>query len=186
VTEWLPPIDLANPMIGLKRGMVHLSPYDPGWAHEYVKEKETVLSACTVSILRIAHVGSTAVPGIKAKPLIDIAVEVEDGRDVDVLAHDLADYGYTYFGDREDIGDFFLAKGPERERTHYIHVSTRQSSRFDELVFFRDRLREDTRLAREYGQLKEVLAIEYCDRRTHYTQGKEPFIRKVLKGFSPS
>jgi len=170
-------------MIGLKRGTVELSAHDPGWADAYVKEKDHILSAVTVSILRMAHVGSTAVPGIIAKPLIDIAMEVETESDIEAAAQALAALGYTYFGDREHNGDHFLAKGPDAERTHYLHVSTRQSSRFDEVVYFRDRLREDPRLADEYGQLKEALALKHRDSRKEYTKGKESFIRKVMKDF---
>ena len=171
-------------MIGLKRGTVELATHDPSWKEEFLKEKEAILSAVSVSIIRIDHVGSTAIPGIKAKPIIDIAMEVECESTVESIAKSLADHGYTYFGDRENRGDYFLAKGPDSKRTHYLHISTKSSSRYDEVVYFRDRLREDRQLAREYEKVKESLFLEFRERRNEYTKRKESFIEKVMKEFS--
>lgn len=171
-------------MLGLKRGIVLLSDHDQNWSEEYETEKRLILSVLNSLALRIAHIGSTAIPGIKAKPIIDIALEVKNGSAVQTIAKILQSYDYTFFGDREAIGDFFLAKGPERKRTHYLHVSIKSSTRFDQLVYFRDQLRTDSMLAKKYEKLKETLAVRYQNDRSNYTRKKNAFINSIMRDFS--
>jgi len=158
--------------------------YDSSWPDEFSKERDSIISAIGAFVLRIEHIGSTAIPEIKAKPLIDIAVEVEDESALGKIREPLEKKGYTYFGDRERRGDYFFAKGPESARTHYLHVSTKDSSRFSEVVYFRDRLRADKQLAEFYEELKVSIAIEHAEDRKEYTKKKESFIENVMKGFS--
>lgn len=109
--------------IGLKRGTVVLNEYSANWPIEYEQEKNALLNVAGDCIARIEHIGSTSVPGLIAKPIIDIGIEVHSRADLNRLVSLLPTDSYEYFGEREVKGDYFFAKGPASARTHYIHVS---------------------------------------------------------------
>lgn len=166
--------------IGLKRGTVALSEYSEQWPIEYEKERLALLELAGSSISRIEHIGSTSIPGLKAKPVIDIGIEVDSVEDLNRLVKNLPNEIYEYFGEREIKGDFFFAKGPESLRTHYIHVSLAGTTRLQEYVKFRESLRLSEELKSEYAELKEHLSTEHQTDRKQYTKLKGELIAKVL------
>ena len=156
-------------------------PYDPRWPELFERER-AVLSAVLPAGARIEHVGSTAVPGLAAKPIIDIMVGVSDLAEVETRIHAIESLGYTYVPKYE-------AELPERRyfrrpsahpRTHHLHCVREGGDFWARHLAFRDRLRADAALAERYGSLKRDLADRFRADRRGYAEAKGPFIRDVL------
>jgi GrpB-like predicted nucleotidyltransferase (UPF0157 family) len=171
-------------MIGLKRGTIVLRDYCDEWPRLFELEKEKILSLTGSKILQIEHIGSTAIPGIKAKPLIDMLIKVKSFKDIEDMVPILETQGYTYFGYLEEEGDYFFAKGVEENRTHYLHAYLDGSDGFDACVIFRDALRKDNDLALKYQKIKEESFRLYPTDRNKYTANKHEFIVSVVKKYS--
>ncbi len=172
-------------MIGLQRGTVKLESYDPAWAEEFVQEKRRLEKVFGDSASAIEHIGSTAVPGLPAKPVIDIAVAVNNWDLRKRWREDLAKLGYFEKPDdpKADIRLFFI-KGPEECRTHYLKIAPLGSGYVKEVVLFRDRLKEHPELRAKYAELKKELTKEFSRQRAYYTERKNEFIKGVLVGRS--
>ena len=167
-------------ILGLKRGTVRLVPHQVGWASAFTKERDLLLSLLGPTVLRIEHVGSTAIPGIVAKPIVDIAVAVQSLDGIESWSESLKPYGYTSFGDREARGEHFFAKGPDDMRTHYMHVVPLDSNLWNEYLRFRDMLRSDFSLRQQYEDLKKRSACAHSESRPSYTIEKGSWIKNVL------
>jgi GrpB-like predicted nucleotidyltransferase (UPF0157 family) len=129
---------------------------------------------------RVEHIGSTAVPGLAAKPIVDIDVIV--GRpDVDRAVERLAALGYRPAEYRLEIPDRHALAWPEGEKRHHVNVCPPDSAELARHLRFRDRLREDPALAREYGDLKRELARVHRDDRVKYGDLKTPLVERALR-----
>ena len=128
----------------------------------------------------IHHVGSTAVPGLEAKPIIDILVGVDSLEASRACFDPLAKLDYLYAPYRADEMHWFCKPHPSR-RTHHLHLVPTDSSRFRDELAFRDRLRSGRAIAAEYAELKRELAERFADDREAYTDGKADFIRRAQK-----
>src|SRR5262245_4428012 len=169
---------------------IAIVPYDPQWAERFREEKEH-LRACLPKELigRIEHFGSTAVPGLAAKPIVDMLVEVADLEAAkERIAPLLQGRGYDYFWrpTRGDDGPPFYAWFIKREsatgtRTHHIHMVEPHFVEHWDRLYFRDYLIEHPQLAKEYEALKVRLAADYPQDRAAYTQGKTDFVRRVTE-----
>jgi GrpB-like predicted nucleotidyltransferase (UPF0157 family) len=155
-------------------------PYDPVWPARFEQERAALVAAIGNWVVGgVHHVGSTAIPGLEAKPIIDILVGVE-GLDESRSSFDpLAVLGYLYAPYRPDEMHWFCKPHPSR-RTHHLHLVPIESPRFREELSFRDYLRSHPEDAKEYGLLKRALAEEHKQDRDAYTAAKAPFIRTVL------
>lgn len=127
-------------MIGLKRGTVKLLPYNPKWKEFFEKEKKRIQKKLGNLVISIEHVGSTATPGIIAKPIIDIAIVVKSIKSPNKLIKILESLSYEYKKDDDVPGRLFFTKGPENKRTHYIHVVKLKGQEWKKLILFRDYL----------------------------------------------
>jgi GrpB-like predicted nucleotidyltransferase (UPF0157 family) len=172
------------------REEVAIVPYDPAWPVSFLDEKEHLL-ACVPNdlIRRIEHFGSTAVPGLAAKPVVDMLVEVTDLQATrERIAPVLESLGYDYFWrpTHGDDGPPFYAWFIKRDRTtavrtHHIHmVEGHFAEHWDRLVF-RDYLIEHPEVAREYEALKIRLASASQFDRVAYTRGKRGFIDRITE-----
>lgn len=172
-------------MIGLQRGTVKLENYNPAWAGEFGQEKRRLEKVFGESASVIEHVGSTAVPGLPAKPIIDIAVALNNRGLRKRWRQGLAELGYFEKPDdpKADIRLFFI-KGPEECRTHYLKIAPVGSGYIEEMVRFRDCLREHPELRAKYAELKKELTKEFSRQRAYYTERKNEFIKGVLVGRS--
>lgn len=161
---------------------IRISPYDAGWPASFEKER-TALDAAIGAWASggIHHVGSTAVPGLDAKPVIDILVGVEELGTSRVCFKPLAGLGYLYAPYRHEEMHWFCKPHPSR-RTHHLHLVPSSSQRYADELAFRDRLRANSDLAREYVTLKRDLAARFPDDREAYTDAKADFIREALSG----
>ena len=127
----------------------------------------------------IHHVGSTAVPGLAAKPIVDILVGVEDLESSRACFEPLARLEYLYAPYRSEEMHWFCKPHPDR-RTHHLHLAPTGGDRFVEELAFRDRLRTDRGLAADYATLKGELAARFGADREAYTEAKTDFIRRAL------
>ncbi len=163
-------------------------PYDPNWPVLFLEEKEHLLACLPHELIgRIEHFGSTAIPGLAAKPIIDMLVEVtslEEARHRIVPV--LESQGYDYFW-RPTWGDdtppfyaWFIKRNRQGRRTHHIHMVESHFEHWDRLLF-RDYLILHPLAAAEYQRLKVSLASEYPNDRIAYTNGKTNFIKRVMK-----
>jgi GrpB-like predicted nucleotidyltransferase (UPF0157 family) len=172
------------------REEVAIRPYDPRWPESFRTERDH-LRACLAGDLlgRIEHFGSTAVPGLAAKPIVDMLVEVSDLQATrERIVPVLEAQGYDYFW-RPTHGDdgppfyaWFIKRDPTTgARTHHIHMVEGHFAEHWERLLFRDHLIENPDVARAYEELKLGLAAAFPTDRVAYTRGKTEFIVKVTK-----
>jgi GrpB-like predicted nucleotidyltransferase (UPF0157 family) len=164
---------------------IELVDYDPSWPSLYEAEVARVAAFFLPgSILRVEHIGSTAVPGLAAKPIVDILVGVDDfGFVVNDVALRMEAAGYDYFlrPAFEDDGPrypWFIGRDQSGRRISHIHVARVDDDSQWDRVLFRDRLRRHPDVAREYATLKHHLAARFSDDREAYTLAKTAFITR--------
>ena len=167
---------------------VAIVPYDAAWPEEFLREKAHLLSCLPPDLItRIEHFGSTAVPGLAAKPIIDILVEVTDleaTRERIVPVLESQQYEYFWRPTHGDDGPPFYAWFIKRNqatgaRTHHIHMVEGQFIEHWRRLLFRDYLVQHADVAKEYEALKLQLAATYPNDRIAYTRGKTEFIDRV-------
>lgn len=172
------------------REEIALSPYDPGWPESFRQEKEHLLACLPADLVRrLEHFGSTAVPGLAAKPIVDILVEVTDLQATrERIAPMLEAQGYDYFWrpTHGDDGPPFYAWFIKRDlrtgaRTHHLHMVERDFVEHWDRLLFRDYLIEKPLVAREYEGLKTRLASASRRDRIVYTRGKTAFVLEVTE-----
>lgn len=169
-------------MLGLQRGTIRFVPADPAWATAFVDEQQRLNAAIGHLVVDIQHVGSTSIPGLAAKPIIDIAVAVASPDDIAACRPLLLALGYLDRGDGgSDGGHLFVRESYREVRTHHLHIVASDDPQWANYLWFRDRLRGDDALRDEYGALKRTLQETFAHNRRDYTAAKAPFIRGVLE-----
>ena len=165
--------------LGLPHGQNYLVPHDPEWLTQFEAERARLRGALAAEAMDIQHIGSTAVPGIRAKPIIDIAIAARAYTAADGWQDQMASLGYDYPG---DIGiPEHRIYGRDRDvRVFLVHVVDGDGMRWRNFIQFRDRLLSDRPLALEYEALKLDAAKEYPVGRGRYTDVKASFIDRVL------
>lgn len=155
--------------------------YDPEWPARFERERERVAAALGDLVERIEHVGSTAVPGLAAKPVIDLDAVLRDPGGWERCVEPLAAAGYEHwrpgdFGDRR-----FFRRYEDGVRVAHVSLLGPESLVLREHLALRDLLRGSPELARRYGELKRGLATEHCDDRIAYTDAKTAFVLEALR-----
>jgi GrpB-like predicted nucleotidyltransferase (UPF0157 family) len=169
-------------MIGLKRHTVRVIEHDPRWSALFTEECESLHRALGDLVADVQHVGSTAVPGLPAKPILDIAIAVRVLDLVPYIVERLTRIGYIYRGDGgDDGGHLFIRESEPDIRTVHVHVVEQSSTQWKNYLLFRELLRDDTNLRKRYTAIKKDLAERFCDDRKSYTAAKDKFIQGVLK-----
>lgn len=159
---------------------VRIVAYDTSWPTRFDAEKALLRRAIGRWVTGgINHVGSTAVPGLAAKPVIDILVGVNDLPSSRDCIAKLAELGYQYAPYRADEMHWLCKPNPSH-RTHHLHLVPTGSQRYRDELAFREILRSRSDLAIEYVALKQALADDYAHDREGYTQAKAAFIEKAL------
>jgi GrpB-like predicted nucleotidyltransferase (UPF0157 family) len=159
---------------------VRIAEYDPNWPLKFEAERAALRECFGPWVAgEIHHVGSTSVPGLPAKPIIDILVGVESLDHSRPCIERVASLGYLYWPYRSDVMHWFCKPHPAR-RTHHLHLVPMGSQRYLDELAFRDALRADSTLAARYGALKRDLAGRFRGDREAYTQHKTPFVQEVL------
>lgn len=165
-------------VLGLKRNVVRLQDYTSLWIELYREEEERIRAAIGHLIIDLQHIGSTAIPGIRAKPILDMMAGVARLKEALMCRAPLEALGYDYAEHAEVANDYVFGKGVAR--THLLHVVEYESAEWTNHLRFRDRLRNDWALAQEYERLKVELSLKFSENRAEYTSAKSEFICKVI------
>ena len=159
---------------------VRISDYDSAWPASFEVEQAALQDAIGEWVTGgIHHVGSTAVPGLAAKPIVDILVGVESLEASRDCFEPLARLEYLYAPYLAEEMHWFCKPHASR-RTHHLHLAPAGGRRFADELAFRDRLRADPETAEAYAELKRELAARVGDDREAYTDAKSDFIRRAL------
>jgi GrpB-like predicted nucleotidyltransferase (UPF0157 family) len=168
-----------EPPLGLARGTTVVRPYDERWPREFEREAAALRALLAGLVTAIEHVGSTAVPGLASKPVLDIAIAYPNRS---VLAQARRRLVAARYHDRGELGNAgaVFAKGPEHARTHLLHLVPAGSPQWADYLRFRDALRRDAELRERYAALKTELAHRFPSDRAAYLEGKRQLIEAAL------
>jgi len=167
--------------LGLKRYTVRLVDHDPSWPAIGAGECDAILRAGGRLVVEAQHVGSTAVPDLPAKPILDIAAAVRALDLVPALIERLTEIGYSYRGDGGHDGGHLFVREPQPDiRTVHVHVVEEGGAQWRDYLLFRDALRGNSTVRKQYAELKRRLAVKFQQDRKSYTAAKDEFIQEVL------
>lgn len=153
--------------------------YNANYPLKFEEEKKLIIPILKENLVEIFHIGSTAVPGLKSKPIIDIMISVNSLEKVDKKQREFENIGYEYLGEFGIKGRRYLRKGGD-ERTHQIHIFHKDDkNNLIRHLAVRDYLIAHKDIANEYGELKEKLALSYPYDIDGYCDGKEEFVRQL-------
>ncbi len=166
------------------REEISIVPYNPEWPGLFEREAEFLRGKFPDPlIVRIEHFGSTAVPNLPAKPVVDMLIEVSSLDETkNCIVPVLESEGYDYFW-REDVSPpyaWFIKRDPEGKRTHHLHLAEADSKLWERL-YFRDYLREFAGEAARYAELKVALSEKYPNDRIAYTEGKTEYVVRMTE-----
>lgn len=165
---------------------IEIVPYDPVWPAAFEAEASRIRGGLGAIALRIDHHGSTAVPGLAAKPIIDIQISVARLQPLTAFAAPLATIGYTHVPHPDDAFCPFFHRPAQWPHTHHVHVVAVGSEDERRTLAFRDYLREHPDTAREYARLKQQLAAHLvgadAESREAYARAKTDFVERVIAG----
>ncbi|MEM1127725.1 MAG: GrpB family protein [Bacteroidota bacterium] len=160
---------------------VTVVPYRPAWVREFERVRDELRTALPAWVIGIEHVGSTSVPGLLAKPIVDILVGVPDLARGLSLRAPMERLGFTYRPD-DDIPDrHYFPRTVGGLRRHHVSVSVPGTRHHRNTLLFRDALRQDPARAQRYGALKQRLASAAGRDRLDYLNGKTDFVLEVLR-----
>jgi GrpB-like predicted nucleotidyltransferase (UPF0157 family) len=154
---------------------VELADHDPSWAQSFEEEKRRLAGVFDGQVVGIEHVGSTSVPDLSAKPIVDMLVGLRDLELSDEQVAAMEELGYEYLGDYGLPGRFFFRKDTQ---THHVHVVQHGGEHWARQLTFREALRTDAEERRRYDAFKRRLVAEGHPRQV-YTELKTPFIRQI-------
>ncbi|MCA9917735.1 MAG: GrpB family protein [Anaerolineales bacterium] len=158
---------------------VILAPHNPDWIAQYETESARLTAVFQPILVAIHHVGSTAIPGIKAKPTIDILLVVTEITAVNHLIQPMAKLGYISKGENGLPGRHYFRKGSDDFHTHHIHAYAENHPEIARHLNFCDYLRTHPNDAAAYSQLKEQLAQQHFSDPATYTNNKTEFIHTI-------
>ena len=171
----------AGDGLGLDRREVRLSPHNPDWVTLGAQECAAVAALLGPLAVAVVHVGSTAVPGLEAKPILDIAAAVRDQVPIDdVVTRLCANGSYAYDGDRRDDGGLLFVGGEGAFRTVHVHVVGQGSRAWEDYLRFHALLRDDPDARDAYQTAKRQLARTFARDRPGYTKAKGIVVEELL------
>lgn len=168
-------------MIGLHKDSVAVCPYTKEWAVEYQKEEKILKELLKDINCRIEHVGSTSIPGLSAKPIIDIAIGTNTTEEIFEVAKVLENAGYDMLDEFEKKGEILARKGTPECRTHYIHIQKIGSPYWNDFVYFKKYMLDHPDAVKDYENLKCALSVKFANDRKNYTKAKHEFISGILE-----
>jgi GrpB-like predicted nucleotidyltransferase (UPF0157 family) len=170
----------------LKRTL-RLAPYDPAWPRRFAAEAARIRAALGELAAAVEHVGSTAVPGLAGKPVLDVGIAVESEAAADACIAPLAALGYAYRGPYgDDPRRRYYVRDADGVRVAHLHLYVLPAPAWDEKLAFRDALRGDPVLAAAYEAEKWRMAAEVGWDKSAYSVAKGPFVERVLAGLRAS
>ncbi len=170
---------LENPQFSSEKiRQVKLLPYDKNWVTQFEEERRAVEKILGANCIQIHHIGSTSIPEIDAKPIIDILPVVSNLSQVDQHNRAFEHLGYECMGEYGIPGRRFYWKSKEK-RSHHIHLFEAGNSEIERHLAFRDYLHQNSEVARAYSQIKRDLAVEFATDIVSYVEGKSSFVRYI-------
>ena len=173
------PHKTMNPL-GLTDGEIYLAEYSPEWKELFLSEERLIRSAIAEIVQEIHHIGSTSVPRMPGKPVLDIGIGLAQHGDGHRSVGPLEGLGYEYKGDYGIPGRFYFRKTSSGRRTHQIHMFEAGDQHLRDHLLFRDYLIGHPDEAEEYAKLKRRLIDASQGDITRYSEGKDDFVRRVL------
>ncbi len=168
-------------MIGLKRHTVQVLDYDPGWARLGAEACHLVKDAIGNLVADVQHVGSTAVPNLPSKPVLDLAAALSKPDALPHLSERLTAIGYIYRGNAGDAGGHLFSMESEPDvRMVHLHVVPLESQQWKDYLRFREILRQDFAVRKRYAELKQAIIAQFPNDWEAYTHAKQDFIREIL------
>lgn len=165
--------------LGLESGFVRLVDYDPQWPALFEAEAARLRPVVAPLSITLEHIGSTAIPGLCAKPVLDILAGYDDPARLEDCIAGLTAAGYVHRGERGIPGREFFRRGTPR--AYHIHLARQGGAFWQDHLRFRDALRSDAALRDGYARVKRDLAAKYPTDRESYIEGKAPFVLDVLR-----
>ena len=165
--------------LGTDGGNIEIVEYRPAWREIFECERAAILERCRPRVMEVHHVGSTSVPGLAAKPILDIMPVVANPDDGEDAVEPMTTLGYLYRGDNGLPGRFYFDKIVDGRTVVHAHMYPQDHSDVGKLVAFRDHLRTYQDAACAYERLKRELASKYRDDRVSYTDAKGAFINEI-------
>jgi GrpB-like predicted nucleotidyltransferase (UPF0157 family) len=156
-------------------------PYNPAWPAMFQQEADKLSAVFGQACLAIHHIGSTAIPGMRAKPIIDIMPVVPNLEQLETLTPAMIQLGYEPKGENGIPGRRYFVKGADDHRTHHVHTYEPDNPEVIRHLSFRDYLIAHPEAAEQYASLKETLAQEYSHDIFGYMAGKDDFIKETLQ-----
>ncbi|WP_281862877.1 GrpB family protein [Planomicrobium okeanokoites] len=166
-------------MIGLPKGKVFLTPWTNEWEKIFLTEKEKIQEELGSNIIDVHHIGSTAIKNLAAKPIIDIAIELNNFKDGELCIASLEKMGYSFKGTDILPDRYYFNKG--EPRTHQIHMYESGNQYLLEQLKFRDFLRNNEEARIQYEKLKQHLASVNKTDKHQYATDKTEFVRSILE-----
>lgn len=158
---------------------VVLVPHDPNWAPAFQNMRRAIWQACAPPVIDVLHVGSTAIPGIVAKPIVDMMLLLRRHEDGEACIAPLAELGFEYRGEAGIPGRHFFRKGDPR--SHHAHMYARDHPEVDRHIRFRDYLVAHEEEARAYERLKRELAMRFETDVPAYSEAKTAFCQRIVE-----
>ncbi|MEU4689303.1 GrpB family protein [Actinoplanes sp. NPDC023714] len=159
---------------------IEIVDYDPSWPARFATVGAALRAALGPVAVRIDHIGSTSVPGLAAKPVVDIQVSVDRLEPDASFREPLQELGLVFRAENPDRTKRYFRERPGDRRTH-IHVRRAGSFAEQFALLFRDFLRADAATAAEYAALKRALAVDFREDRHGYTDAKSPFFWETIR-----
>ena len=160
--------------------IIEVVPYDPNWPKMFLAARDELNEVLGKEILELHHIGSTAVRGISAKPVIDMLAVVDKIETADNWGSTLEKPGYAALGEYGIPGRRFFTRDTGGQRSHHLHVFGRGDPEIARHLQFRDSLKANPGIKRYYSRLKESLAKQFPEDMESYIKGKKDFIDKVI------
>ncbi len=165
-------------------GQVIIVDYDPNWPQMYEQEKARIQDAIGEYLIDIQHVGSTSIPGLSAKPIIDIMPIIRDIALIPYCVQPLESLDYAYFGENGISGRHYFRKPADitsQPHTYHLHIVDKGHDQWAMMLLFREYMLLHPESVQQYDVLKRKLATKYDSDRVGYTNAKEPFVRSILR-----
>jgi GrpB-like predicted nucleotidyltransferase (UPF0157 family) len=167
-------------MFGVPKNKVILMNHNEKWAEAFEKTKQILIKIHGDNVVDIQHVGSTAIKGIMAKPMLDIAIVLKSI--TDFVFSDMTENGYTYYGEVIPGKYLFILRGVDEVSLQHVHCyEEKNCAPYFDQIKFRDFIRSHPEYAREYERLKKELYKIHSNDRSKYTEGKQAFFDKIKR-----
>ena len=166
--------------LGTPGGHIEVVPWRPDWPVLFEEEAGRIRAACGPVVVAVEHIGSTSVPGLASKPILDMMPGLVRTADGHATVEPMQGLGYKYFGEHGIPGRFYFDKAVDGVTVVHVHMFEFGSPDWRRHIVFRDVLRREPDVAAEYQRLKQDLAIRFRDDRKAYTDAKTGFIESVV------